>query len=290
MSNSPLQTQTLDLNALFGGLLAFMVVLAMVRTVGHFLEPEHSSRKHLPKPVARVVTVPGGSHWRCAKCGVGLKAGEKAVKIGAETYCVPCARSGNPNSNEHGPEEGIEKIPLSEEFEEFIRGLPFTPERGEPLPDYVYRTMKPEFITSVMEAPVSEYGRELQDKVALDVGLFLQGGNFSIVKRFWESGWSSEDIAYDARIRHEPTGTEWSVEIWAPFDWRRPETYKGGFVVFLPMGKKIAEEVVVDRKLVSEPRWEIMPEKEWETEEFDLTFKGGQEASRIVEAFVRSKQ
>lgn len=175
--------------------------------------------------------------------------------------------------------EEIERIPITEEFEEFIRSLPFMPERGKPLPDYVYQTMAPEFVTSVMSAPVSGYGRELADRVALDVTLFLKGGNFEIVKKLDETGWSSEDIAYNARIRHKPTYTEWDVEVWAPFDWRKPETYKDGFVVFLPAGERISEE-----------RWEIMPEEEWETEEFDLTFKGGEEASRIIEGFIRGRQ
>jgi len=46
-----------------------------------------------PKPVARVVTVPGGSNWRCAKCGTRLEPGSKALKIGSETYCIACATS-----------------------------------------------------------------------------------------------------------------------------------------------------------------------------------------------------
>lgn len=165
------------------------------------------------------------------------------------------------------------------EFEEFLRGLPFMPEKGKPLPDYVYQVMKPELVTSVMEAPISGYGRELQEKVALDVSLFLKGGNFEIVERVKESGWSSEDLTYDARIRHKSTNTVWDIEVLAPFDWRRPETYKDGYVVFLPAGKRIGEE-----------RWEIMPGEEWGEDTFDLTLKGGEEASRIIEEYMRKKQ
>lgn len=244
--------------------LGFMV--GMVKPMGKFFEPARRPEKHLPKPIVKVVTVPGGSHWSCAKCGVGLEPGEEAVKIGAKVYCVPCARGGNPDGE-------------FEEFEEFIRGLPFMPERGKPLPDYVYQTMAPEFVTSVMGAPVSGYGRELQDRVALDVTLFLRGGNFEIVDKLKESGWSSEDIAHDAKVRHKPTGTEWDIEVWAPFDWRKPETYKDGYVDFLPTGRRVGEE-----------RWEIMPEEEWETNAFELSFRGGEEAGGIIEEFIRSRK
>lgn len=171
-------------------------------------------------------------------------------------------------------------------IEELVRGLPFMPTRGRPLPEYVYRQLRSEFVTTIMETPVSDYGGALLDKIAVDTALFLKGGSFTIVERLKESGWSSEDVAYDARIRHRPTGTEWGVEVWAPFDWRNPETYKDGFVVFLPAGRKIAEELVVGRKLVSEARWEIMPEEKWETDTFDLTHEGGGEAGRTIEEFL----
>ncbi|GAH45924.1 unnamed protein product, partial [marine sediment metagenome] len=196
-----------------------------------------------------------------------LKPGEKAVKIGAKTYCVPCARGGNPGNDEEEAKR---------ELGEFLEQLPFMPEKGEPLPEYVYEALKPEFVTAVMKPSISSYGRELADRVALDVALFLKGGNFEIVGKLEESGWSSEDIAYDAKIRHKPTNTEWGVEVWTPFDWRKPETYKDGYVVFLPAGKRI-----------SEGRWEIMPEERWETDEFSLTFKGGEEASRIIGEWFR---
>lgn len=42
--------------------------------------------------VARVVTVPGGSHWVCKKCGKELKSGEQAVKVGQYMYCVECVK------------------------------------------------------------------------------------------------------------------------------------------------------------------------------------------------------
>lgn len=256
------QPQQFDLNSLFAGMLALSVVLGMTRIMGHFFEPPDRRRKKLPKPVARVVTVPGGARWTCVKCGIELEAGAEAVKIGAKVYCIPCAKSGNPDG----------------EFEEFIRGLPFMPEKGKPLPDYVYQTMAPGFVTSVMSAPVSGYGRELQDRVALDVTLFLRGGNFEIVEKLDESGWSSEDIAYDARIRHKPTNTEWHIEVWAPFDWRKPETYRDGFAVFLPAGSRVAED-----------KWEIMPEEQWVDDTFDLTLKGGEEAGRVIEEFISKR-
>lgn len=65
------------------------------------LEAEEKYRKtkklHPPKPVARVVIVPGGSRWQCLECGRMLEAGEEAVKIGAKVYCVECTRGGNPD-------------------------------------------------------------------------------------------------------------------------------------------------------------------------------------------------
>lgn len=90
------QPQSFDLGGLFAGMVVFLVVLGMTRMMGHFIGPPEPSRKHLPKPVAKVVTVPGGADWHCAKCGIGLKPGEQAVKIGAKVYCVKCARGGNP--------------------------------------------------------------------------------------------------------------------------------------------------------------------------------------------------
>lgn len=172
------------------------------------------------------------------------------------------------------------------ELEEFLRGLPFMPEKGEPLPEYVYRELKPEFISAVMKPPVTDYGRVLEGRVALDTALFLKGGNFGIIEKLEESGWSSDSIGYDAKIRHEPTNTEWDIEVWTHFDWRKPETYSEGYIVFLPTGRKIAEEVVVDRRLVSAARWEVMPEEDWGKDTFDLTSKGGEEASRVIEESV----
>ena len=40
-----------------------------------------------PKPVARIVTVPGGSNWYCGKCGGKLITGQKVLKLGKEVYC-----------------------------------------------------------------------------------------------------------------------------------------------------------------------------------------------------------
>lgn len=93
-----------DINSVIGLVMSIVVMsfmIGMVRPMGKFIEPPFRPEKHLPKPVARVVTVPGGSHWQCAKCGVELKPGEEAVKIGAKVYCVPCARGGNPDELPH---------------------------------------------------------------------------------------------------------------------------------------------------------------------------------------------
>lgn len=92
------QAQSYEWVGMFAGIIVLFGVVGMVRTMGHFFEPPDRGRKKLPEPIAKVVTVPGGAEWKCIKCDVELKAGEKAVKIGAKTYCVPCARGGNPGS------------------------------------------------------------------------------------------------------------------------------------------------------------------------------------------------
>ena len=49
------------------------------------------------KPIARVVTVPGGSQWRCDKCGKLLSSGSQAVKMGSQIFCVECVRGARPS-------------------------------------------------------------------------------------------------------------------------------------------------------------------------------------------------
>ncbi len=157
------------------------------------------------------------------------------------------------------------------EIEEFLSRLPFMPGNGNPLPDYVYREFKPEFISAIMAPPVTDYGGVLQDKVALDMALFLKGGSFEITKRLEETGWSSDSLGYDAEIAHKPTGTKWSIEVWTAFDWGDPSKYSDGYLYFIHSGKLIAED-----------RWEFMPGEDWEEDSFGLTSKGGEEASKVI--------
>lgn len=92
----------------FNGMIAILMARFFLNDLPHaagvldnpsrrFPEPPQRPHKHLPKPVARVITVPGGSRWQCTECGRMLEAGGEAVKIGGKVYCVECARGGNPN-------------------------------------------------------------------------------------------------------------------------------------------------------------------------------------------------
>lgn len=163
---------------------------------------------------------------------------------------------------------------------EFIKGLPFMPEPGQPLPEYVYKEVTPEFVSSIMKPPSSDYGRTLADKIALDMSLFLKGGNFEIIDKLEETGWSSDSLAYNGTIKHVPTNTKWDIEIWVSFEWRQPEKVEGvPFLDFLPAGAKLAED-----------RWEIMPEEEWSENSFDLTAAGGAKAGGIITEYMSRRQ
>ena len=46
----------------------------------------------MKKMAVKVVTVPGGSKWRCSGCGRELRAGEQVVKMGKIRLCQECTR------------------------------------------------------------------------------------------------------------------------------------------------------------------------------------------------------
>lgn len=168
--------------------------------------------------------------------------------------------------------EEKEALPMMEAIEK----LPFMPAKGPPLPEYVGREITPEFVSSIMRSPSSDYGRTLVDKVALDMNLFLRAGGFEIVDKLEETGWSSDDLAYNGTIKHLSTGTQWDIEVWVNFEWKQPEKVEGvPYLDFLPAGVRVAAD-----------RWEIMPEEEWSKHSFDLTAAEGIEASKIITEYV----
>ena len=44
--------------------------------------------------VIRVVTVPGGSNWKCSFCGTPLLGGVQAGKLGKIVLCTECVKRG----------------------------------------------------------------------------------------------------------------------------------------------------------------------------------------------------
>lgn len=167
------------------------------------------------------------------------------------------------------------EITPTEELRELIKGLPFVPEPGPPLPEYVHEAIQPGLVSSIMKPPSSDYGRTLTDKVALDMSLFLKGGDFEIVEKLEETGWASDSVAWDAKIKHVPTNTEWDIEVWANFKWRKPEEIESSFLDFLPAGAQITED-----------KWEIMPEEEWSDSSFDIATDEGKKAGEIITEYV----
>lgn len=152
---------------------------------------------------------------------------------------------------------GYEVIGSKEDLGEFIKGLPFMPEKGEPLPESVLRELYPSPAWDLMEAPISEYGRVVVEETARLLKEFMVGGNFVLREKFEESGWSSEDVIYTGGLVRVPTLTQYLVEIYVFFDWRDPTK--------------------VERRTVE--LFEEGPEEIWSGY---LSHEGGQEAGGVL--------
>ncbi len=112
--------------------------------------------------------------------------------------------------------EGVEKVV------EAIREMPFMPEKGAPLPEYVAAELYPSPTWDLMKAPVSDYGKVIVEETARLLKEFMRGGNFELKSKFEEGGWSSEDIIYMGDLAHTPTGAQYLTEINVFFAWRDP--------------------------------------------------------------------
>lgn len=118
--------------------------------------------------------------------------------------------------------EKRETIGSKEELGEFIRGLPFMPERGEPIPEHVFQQLYPSPAWDLMKPPVSEYGKVVAEKTARLLGEFMSGGSFVLKGKFEETGWSSEDIIYTGELVHVPGLIQYLTKINVSFEWREP--------------------------------------------------------------------
>lgn len=159
-------------------------------------------------------------------------------------------------------------------LEDFLAKLPFMPyttRKEQKLPEYVYKLVRPEDIVSTMESSLSDYGDVLQEKIAAGMLAFMKGGDFKVTKRLTEKAWASDSVGWNASIEHIPTHTVWNIEVWASFEWRQPEKVDMTYTVFLPAGKQLSED-----------EWEIMPERDWDSGGFDLSFEGGKKAGSII--------
>jgi len=153
----------------------------------------------------------------------------------------------------------------TEKLKEAIREMPFMPERGEPLPEYVAKGLYPQEMLAVMAPPVSEYGRQVAADTARGYEEFLEGGNFTVKGKLEESSWSSEDVGYSGEIVHLPSGKSYTVFVHVFFDWRKPTE---NVVRFLSIWEEAEDDLP-----------EVMI---WEG---DLDRSGGIEASKAVVEF-----
>lgn len=117
----------------------------------------------------------------------------------------------------------FERVPEGVDITEYIKTLPFMPEKGESLPEYVVKSLYPSPTWDLMKPPESEYGREVVDETAKRLKEFMTGGNFILKEKFGEEGWSSEDITYLGGLIHVPTRTDYLVQINTFFEWRKPK-------------------------------------------------------------------
>ncbi len=157
---------------------------------------------------------------------------------------------------------------------EAIEKLPFMPEKGLPLPEYISKEL---YGLGAFKAPVSDYGRIVINETAERLSAFMQAGSFTVVEPFDETGWSSDSIAYDGVLSHLPTGTEWAVELWVHFGWRKPEDIESTSIDYLSHRK---------------PGGEWVPESGAVIEEMEnsLTADGGIRASSQIQEHISKGQ
>ncbi len=119
-------------------------------------------------------------------------------------------------------QDGTGRPPEYEQFEEVIRKLPFMPERGEPVPEYVFKELYPSPTWDLMKPPVSDYGKAIVEETARLLREFMSGSSFVLKDKFEETGWSSDDIIYTGELVHVPDLTQYLVELYVSFEWREP--------------------------------------------------------------------
>lgn len=158
----------------------------------------------------------------------------------------------------------FERVPGGVDITEFIKTLPFMPEEGEPLPEYVVRGMYPSPMWDLMESPVSEYGRQVVEETANRLREFMTGGNFILREKFSEEGWSSEDITYLGDLFHAPTRTLWLAQVFVVFEWREPSSIES---ITISLFKKME---------VGAPGWDDVV---WDGE---LTLEEGRTADKML--------
>lgn len=157
----------------------------------------------------------------------------------------------------------ITEVSDEEGLMEAIRKMPFMPEKGEPLPEYVVRDLYPSPAWDLMKPPTSEYGKVVVEETAGLLKEFMTGGSFILKEKFEESGWSSEDIIYVGKLIHVPTRAQYLAEVYVSFEWRAPADVNVRLMILF-------------REDVEDPE---------ETEEIwngDLSSEGGQAANEAL--------
>lgn len=164
-------------------------------------------------------------------------------------------------------QEGV--FESAEGLMKLVEGMPFMPEKGTPLPEYVSKEL---YGLEAFQAPISGYGREVVNEAAKRLAAFMVAGSFTVVEQLEETGWSSDSIAYNGVLSHSPSGKEWMVELWVQFEWRKPEDIEGMFIDFLdyrePGGEWVHREENIPDELT-----------------LNLTAEGGTEASSKVQEY-----
>lgn len=135
---------------------------------------------------------------------------------------------------------------------EVIEKLPFMPEKGPPLPEYVGKEL---YGLEAFKTPVSDYGAVVVSRTAEILGDFAKAGNFVVIGALEETGWASDSIAYNGVLRHLPSGTEWDVEVWVNFEWRKPGSIESMFIDFLSCKKLGEEPIPIPVELVGTDKW-----------------------------------
>jgi len=152
---------------------------------------------------------------------------------------------------EHADMEGVIEV---------LQKLPFMPEKGPPLPEYVATELYPSPTWDTMKTPVSEYGKVVVDETARLIMEFIRGGRFERRTKFEEVGWSSEDIMYTGELLYTATGTVYITEINVFFAWRDPT-------------KDVTRAITL---------FEERPDGLEDIWEGDLSYEGGQAASKAL--------